>query len=143
MFDLIIAGGTVVTASDRTICDVAIRRGKVAQLGVGLGAAARTIDAAGKLVLPGGVDSHCHIAQYGSAPAPPPPPEATAPRPPSTATGAPSPTPPAPPPLALRPNSAVWGIATALLVVAVGPLNKCMALSAKNAGGPADSDCDH
>ena len=65
-FDLIIAGGTVVTASDRTACDVAIKDGKVVQLGVGLEGAVRTIDARGKLVLPGGIDSHCHIAQAGS-----------------------------------------------------------------------------
>ena len=65
-FDLIIAGGTVVTASDRTACDVAVKDGKVVQLGIGLEGAARTIDARGKLVLPGGVDSHCHIAQAGS-----------------------------------------------------------------------------
>ena len=65
-FDLIIAGGTVVTASDRTACDVAVKDGKVVQLGVGLEGAVRTIDARGKLVLPGGIDSHCHIAQAGS-----------------------------------------------------------------------------
>jgi dihydropyrimidinase len=65
-FDLIIAGGTVVTASDRTACDIAIKDGRVARLGTDLGGAARVIDASGKLVLPGGIDSHCHIAQAGS-----------------------------------------------------------------------------
>ena len=35
-FDLVIRGGTVVTASDRTACDVGIKDGKVVQLGVGL-----------------------------------------------------------------------------------------------------------
>ncbi len=66
-FDLIIAGGTVVTASDRTACDIAVKDGKVVRLGVDLEGAARVIDASGKLVLPGGIDSHCHIAQAGSA----------------------------------------------------------------------------
>ena len=65
-FDLIIAGGTVVTASDRTACDIAIKNGRVVRLGTGLDGAARVIDASGKLVLPGGIDSHCHIAQAGS-----------------------------------------------------------------------------
>ena len=32
-------------------------------LGTGLGSAKREIDATGKLVLPGGIDSHCHIEQ--------------------------------------------------------------------------------
>jgi len=62
-FDLIIRNGTVVTATDSALCDVGIRDGKVAALGTALGTAAREIDATGKLVLPGGVDSHCHIEQ--------------------------------------------------------------------------------
>ena len=66
-FDLIIRGGTVVTAADRTVCDVAVKDGKVVRLGLGLEGAAEVIDARGKLVLPGGIDSHCHIAQAGSA----------------------------------------------------------------------------
>ncbi len=62
-YDLIIRNGTVVTATDSALCDVAIRDGKVAALGFGLGNAAREIDATGRLVMPGGVDSHCHIEQ--------------------------------------------------------------------------------
>jgi dihydropyrimidinase len=61
--DLIIRNGTVVTAVDSMLCDVGIRDGKIAALGTALGPAAREIDATGKLVLPGGVDSHCHIEQ--------------------------------------------------------------------------------
>ena len=63
MFDLIIANGTVATATDTFSCDVGIRNGCIAALGRELGPAAQTIDAAGKLVLPGGIDSHVHIAQ--------------------------------------------------------------------------------
>jgi dihydropyrimidinase len=63
MFDVIIAGGTVVTASDTVECDVGISGGVVTALGRGLGPAKETIDAAGKLVMPGGVDSHVHISQ--------------------------------------------------------------------------------
>ncbi len=62
-FDLIIRNGTVATAVDSTLCDVGIRDGKIAALGVGAGSAAREIDATGKLILPGGIDSHCHIEQ--------------------------------------------------------------------------------
>lgn len=62
-FDMIIANGTVVTASDTFQCDIGIRNGKIAALGSDLGHAAERIDAAGKLVLPGGIDSHVHISQ--------------------------------------------------------------------------------
>ena len=62
-FDTIIRGGTVVTAGDSVRCDVGIRDGKVAALGIDLGTADRVIDAAGKLVMPGGIDSHVHISQ--------------------------------------------------------------------------------
>ncbi|MBV9523039.1 MAG: amidohydrolase family protein, partial [Alphaproteobacteria bacterium] len=65
-FDLVIRGGTVVTASDRMRCDVGIAEGVVRALGARLPAGKREIDASGKLVLPGGVDSHCHIEQASS-----------------------------------------------------------------------------
>ena len=61
--DVIIRGGTVATASDIFQCDVGIRDGRIAVLGHGLGSARETIDATGKLVLPGGIDSHVHFAQ--------------------------------------------------------------------------------
>lgn len=62
-FDLVIRNGTVVTAADAMRCDVGIAGGKVVALAEGLAGAAREIDAAGKLVLPGGVDAHCHLDQ--------------------------------------------------------------------------------
>ncbi|WP_454736606.1 dihydropyrimidinase [Cupriavidus necator] len=62
-FDLIIRNGTVVTASDTMQCDIGIAGGRIVQLGRDLGEAAQTIDASGKLVLPGGVDAHCHLDQ--------------------------------------------------------------------------------
>ena len=62
-FDTVIRGGTVVTAAGTKNCDVGIRAGKIAALGDALGPAAETIDAAGRLVLPGGIDSHVHLAQ--------------------------------------------------------------------------------
>ncbi|MBC8130284.1 MAG: dihydropyrimidinase [Rhizobiaceae bacterium] len=62
-FDLIIANGTVATASDVFASDVAIKDGTIVALGRDLGPATRTIDAAGMYVLPGGIDSHVHLAQ--------------------------------------------------------------------------------
>lgn len=62
-FDLLICNGTVATASDTFRSDVAIRDGKVVALGHALGEARRVIDAAGLLVLPGGIDAHCHLDQ--------------------------------------------------------------------------------
>jgi len=65
-FDLVIRGGTVVTASDSVRCDIGIRDGRIAALAEELAPGADEIDAAGKLVLPGGVEGHCHIAQLSS-----------------------------------------------------------------------------
>ncbi|WP_052341513.1 dihydropyrimidinase [Salinarimonas rosea] len=67
MHDVVIRGGRVATGGGSVDADLAIRDGKVAALGAGLGPARREIDAAGKLVLPGGVDSHCHIEQLSGA----------------------------------------------------------------------------
>lgn len=61
--DTIIRGGRVATASDTVACDVGIRDGRIAALGEDLGNAAEMIDARGRLVLPGGIDSHVHFAQ--------------------------------------------------------------------------------
>lgn len=62
-FDTIIRGGTVATASDTFSCDVGIAGGRIAALGSDLGTAPEIVDANGLLVLPGGIDSHVHIAQ--------------------------------------------------------------------------------
>ena len=61
--DTIIRGGRVATASDTVACDVGIRDGRIVALGEDLGAADEVIDARGRLVLPGGIDSHVHFAQ--------------------------------------------------------------------------------
>src|SRR5499433_1717716 len=66
-YDLVIRNGTVVTAADTTACDIGIKSGIVATLGRNVGSGAREIDATGRLVLPGGIDSHCHIEQRSSA----------------------------------------------------------------------------
>ena len=60
-FDLIIKGGTVVTAADTVRCDIGVKGGRIVVLADGLDGADEVIDATGKLVLPGGIDSHVHI----------------------------------------------------------------------------------
>jgi dihydropyrimidinase len=65
-YDLVISNGTVVTASEAMRCDVGISEGRVAALGHAL-IGKESIDASGKLVLPGGVDSHCHIEQLSAS----------------------------------------------------------------------------
>ncbi|WP_172960992.1 dihydropyrimidinase [Oceaniglobus roseus] len=62
MFDLVIKGGTIVTAADTYRADIGITGGSIAALGTGL-EGNDSIDATGKLVLPGGIEAHCHIAQ--------------------------------------------------------------------------------
>ena len=62
--DLVIRGGTVVTAADTIRCEVGIRDGRIVALGENVGSADRTIDASGLLVLPGGIDSHVHLDQF-------------------------------------------------------------------------------
>lgn len=62
-FDTIIRGGRISTASDTFHCDIGIRHGRIAALGEDLGEAERVIEAQGKWVLPGGIDSHVHISQ--------------------------------------------------------------------------------
>ena len=67
MHDVLIEGGVVVAATDTRRADVAISGGRIVAIGSGLGAAARRIDAAGRLVMPGGVDTHCHVEQISGA----------------------------------------------------------------------------
>src|SRR3954447_485245 len=62
-YDIIIKGGTVVdgTRTPRYVSDIAIRDGKIAQIGGLKGKTAeRVLDAAGRIVAPGFVDLHTH-----------------------------------------------------------------------------------
>jgi dihydropyrimidinase len=63
MHDLVIQGGTLVTALGTFVADLGIRAGRIATIGERITDGARTLDAGGLLVLPGGVDSHCHIEE--------------------------------------------------------------------------------
>ena len=60
--DLVIRNGTVATASDTFKADIGITGGRITAIAESL-SADREIDASGKLVLPGGIEAHCHIAQ--------------------------------------------------------------------------------
>lgn len=65
-FDLVIRGGTVATATEVLRADVGVSGERIVAVGGSLPPGRREIDARGKLVLPGGVDSHCHIEQLSS-----------------------------------------------------------------------------
>jgi dihydropyrimidinase len=62
-FDCVIRGGVVLIDRGLQSIDIGVIAGRIAALRAGLGAGVRTIDAAGRIVLPGGVDSHAHIEQ--------------------------------------------------------------------------------
>jgi dihydropyrimidinase len=62
-FDLVIRGGKVITASDTFRADVGVRGGRIVAVAEKLTDGARAIDASGLLVMPGGIDSHVHLAQ--------------------------------------------------------------------------------
>jgi dihydropyrimidinase len=62
--DLAIRGGTVVTASGVFAADIGVAGETIVQVGGAVPVAAREIDAAGKLVLPGCVDIHTHLTSF-------------------------------------------------------------------------------
>jgi len=62
-FDLVIRGGLVATAADVVRADVGITNGRIAALADRIVSGDRVIDATGRLVLPGGIDAHCHLDQ--------------------------------------------------------------------------------
>ncbi|MCA6120913.1 amidohydrolase/deacetylase family metallohydrolase [Bradyrhizobium sp. WSM 1704] len=70
-FDLVIKGGDVIDPSQslRGKRDIGIRWGVIEAIEDEIPAAraTKTIDASGKLVMPGLVDLHCHVYPYGSA----------------------------------------------------------------------------
>ena len=63
VFDLAISGGTVVLPEGPARTNIGVRNGLIAHIGPQALQARKVIDAAGRLVLPGGVDSHCHMDQ--------------------------------------------------------------------------------
>lgn len=66
--DLRVAGGDVMTPGGRRRADVLVRDGKIAGIvepGLEVSDVGRTLDASGKLVLPGMVDPHVHTREPG------------------------------------------------------------------------------
>ena len=63
-YDLILRNADIATVGDRYSADIGVRDGRIVAIAQGLeGEAAQTLDAAGRLVTPGGVDGHCHFDQ--------------------------------------------------------------------------------
>ncbi len=62
-FDTIIRGARVVTPAGVSHCDIGITDGRITALGLALDGAGEVIDASGLIAMPGGIDSHVHIAQ--------------------------------------------------------------------------------
>ncbi len=61
--DTLIKNATIVTAYDEYVADIAIENGKISLIGLNLESKENTnvIDATGKLVFPGAIDSHVHL----------------------------------------------------------------------------------
>ena len=61
-YDLLVKNGRIVDGSGMPafMGDVAVRHGKIVEVGKLSGQATRTIDAAGLVVAPGFIDNHCH-----------------------------------------------------------------------------------
>lgn len=66
-FDTVIHGGTIVTAGETSKADVGIRDGRIIALAERLSGGVHRIDAGGRLVMPGGIEAHAHIAQESSS----------------------------------------------------------------------------
>ena len=67
VYDCVVRGGTVGTATGSMPADIGISGETIVALGTALAPGRREIDARGKLVLPGGIDSHAHIEQLSAA----------------------------------------------------------------------------
>jgi len=61
--DVTVRNGTIVTATDTFRGDIGIADGRIVALSERLPTGTQDVDATGRLVLPGGIDSHCHVEQ--------------------------------------------------------------------------------
>ena len=62
-FDVTVRGGRISTDRETFEADIGIKDGLITAVAPGLPAGRRDIDASGRWVLPGGIDSHVHIEQ--------------------------------------------------------------------------------
>ncbi len=60
--EILIRGGTLVTATDSGEAELLIRDGKIAEIGTNLETTGRILDASEQLVMPGGIDTHVHLS---------------------------------------------------------------------------------
>lgn len=65
MYDLIVSGGLVVTPDEIFESEVAVADGTIQAIGRDLGDAHEIVDARGKYVFPGAIDSHAHLNDPG------------------------------------------------------------------------------
>jgi len=65
-FDLVVRDGQVFVEGALRRLNIGVRDGRIAALDAAPLAGRQSVDASGRLVLPGGIDPHCHIAQTTS-----------------------------------------------------------------------------
>ena len=61
--DLAIRGGLLATATETYRADIGIRDGRIVTISEAVTDAQDVIDATNRIVMPGGIEAHCHIAQ--------------------------------------------------------------------------------
>tara|TARA_B100001179_G_scaffold30249_1_gene18366 strand:+ start:735 stop:2195 length:1461 start_codon:yes stop_codon:yes gene_type:complete len=66
-FDTVIHGGLIATADYTAKGDIGIKDGRIAAVAERLSGGERRIDAGGRIVMPGGIEAHAHIAQESSS----------------------------------------------------------------------------
>ncbi len=66
-FDTVIHSGQIATADWVTSGDIGIKDGRIVAIAETLPGGERRIDAGGRIVMPGGIEAHCHIAQESSS----------------------------------------------------------------------------
>jgi dihydropyrimidinase len=60
--EILLKGGTLVTASETREGDLLVRGGKIVEIGQGLQTTGQVLDVTDHLVMPGGIDSHVHLS---------------------------------------------------------------------------------
>ncbi|MEC7203534.1 MAG: hypothetical protein VXW49_07680 [Pseudomonadota bacterium] len=68
--DFILKGGRVIDPGQNLngLMDVAVKDGKIAAIGESVGDAKQTINVAGRIVIPGMIDTHAHVFQQIGGP---------------------------------------------------------------------------
>ncbi|MEC8174798.1 MAG: amidohydrolase/deacetylase family metallohydrolase, partial [Pseudomonadota bacterium] len=68
--DFILKGGQVIDPGQNLngFMDVAVKDGKIAAIGESVGDAKQTINVAGRIVIPGMIDTHAHVFQHIGGP---------------------------------------------------------------------------